>query len=288
MPAEIVDQPRNGRLMLKAGGRLIGMYHYHPFLLKPYFYPLIGPTGKNVTQDVPADHIHHRSVWFGHQNVNGVDFYLESGDEGRIVHRCFHDLVIAGERSAITADHDWVAPEGNPVLADTLRIALTDLGAGAYYLDFGLELRAEYGPVTLTDTKEAGLPLVRVADAMDEIDGGRITAAGGRAGEKETFGQPSPWIDYSGPAGEPNRRGAAWQGIAMFDHPQNEGHPPPAFTRSYGPMSTREGFFLRGERRLAAKGRLALYTRLFVHGGDAEAAAVAAHFQRYAAESPGS
>ncbi len=50
---------------------------------KPYFYPLIGPTGKSFTRSFPMeklegedhDHNHQRSFWITHGNVNGYDFW---------------------------------------------------------------------------------------------------------------------------------------------------------------------------------------------------------------------
>src|SRR5436309_57659 len=62
---------------------------------KPYLYPLIGPTGKPVTRGFPMekreresnDHPHHRSLWFTHGSVNGVDFWSEDPKAGKQVSR---------------------------------------------------------------------------------------------------------------------------------------------------------------------------------------------------------
>jgi len=86
---KFVDQPSNGRLMVFREKRLITIYNYHSYLFKPYFFPVIGPSGKNVTEDRPADHIHHHSIWFGGE-INGCDVWLERGENGRVVHRRFH------------------------------------------------------------------------------------------------------------------------------------------------------------------------------------------------------
>ena len=50
---------------------------------RPYYFPVIGPTGAAVTRAYPMktvegekrDHPHHQSLWFTHGNVNGVDFW---------------------------------------------------------------------------------------------------------------------------------------------------------------------------------------------------------------------
>lgn len=267
--------------MLFVGHRHISAYHYHPYLIKPYIYPVVGPTGKNLTYDTPGDHLHHRSIWYGHHDVNGVNFYYEGGGEGRVVHQEFLRW-FEGDRPGFVARNLWNAPDGRSILSDLLELRFEDLGDGEWYLDFALTLVAEFGPVTMSDTKEAGLPLLRVADGIDELDGGRITAADGSVGEKETFGKRAPWVDYSGPSGNPYSPDPAWQGIAMFDHPSNPNHPPGLFTRSYGPISTREGFMWDGGCTMNEGDRLTLRTRFYIHRGDAAQADVAGHYQRYA------
>ena len=54
-------------------------------------------------------------------------------------------------------------------------------------------------PVTFGQTNENALPLIRVADVIDEWDGGTITLADGTSGGKHSFGKRSPWADCSGP-----------------------------------------------------------------------------------------
>src|SRR5688500_17562361 len=63
-----------------------------------YFYPLIGPGGLQMTRGWPIrndiegeekDHQHHRSLWFSHGAVNGVDFWAETPKAGKIQHDQF-------------------------------------------------------------------------------------------------------------------------------------------------------------------------------------------------------
>src|SRR5690606_29035534 len=166
------------------------------------------------------------------------------------------------------------------VLTDLLELRFQDLGGGEWYLDFGLTLIADQGPVSFTDTKEAGFPLVRVADDIDELNGGVITAADGSTGEQATFGKRAPWIDYSGPSGNAYAPTREWQGISMMDHPSNINHPPGLFTRSYGPISTREGFMWDGGYEMKHGDKLTLRTRFYIHRGNAQEADVADHFSR--------
>src|SRR5881628_3102728 len=57
---------------------------------KPVIWPVIGPTGKEMTRAWPlrelppgdkseaTDHVHQKSFWFDHGNVNGIDFWAET------------------------------------------------------------------------------------------------------------------------------------------------------------------------------------------------------------------
>ena len=65
---------------------------------KPILYPLLGPSGDQMTRGYPIreatakekkDHVHHRSFWFTHGNVNGISFWHENNKHGTIEHREF-------------------------------------------------------------------------------------------------------------------------------------------------------------------------------------------------------
>jgi hypothetical protein len=53
---------------------------------QPYLHPLLGPSGKQLTraypfeerEGEPRDHPHHRSLWFAHGAVDGLDFWSAS------------------------------------------------------------------------------------------------------------------------------------------------------------------------------------------------------------------
>ncbi len=60
---------------------------------KPYIYPVFSPDGVPVTRGYPmdrkpseaTDHPHHRSFWVGFGDVNGIDFWAEGENCGKIV-----------------------------------------------------------------------------------------------------------------------------------------------------------------------------------------------------------
>src|SRR5205814_1291733 len=47
---------------------------------RPFVYPVVGPSGAMLTRmghPNPVGHEHHKSVWFGHQKIAGVNFWEE-------------------------------------------------------------------------------------------------------------------------------------------------------------------------------------------------------------------
>ena len=67
---------------------------------QPVIWPIIGPDGQAMTRQYPLgeklpgerdDHPHHRSLWFNHGSVNGLDFWMEPDkeDDNQIKHREF-------------------------------------------------------------------------------------------------------------------------------------------------------------------------------------------------------
>lgn len=74
------------KVTINYNGKLVTNYLFHDDAAKkPYFWPVIGPTGKPMTRAFPMetvdgeqhDHPHHRGIWFGHQGVAGTDTWLE-------------------------------------------------------------------------------------------------------------------------------------------------------------------------------------------------------------------
>ena len=79
-------------------------WHFGPSYPRPFFFPFVGPSGSSLTRmghPGAANHDHHRSVWFAHNSVTGVDFWSDR-TEARIRQKhwiCYID----GEDEAIMA-----------------------------------------------------------------------------------------------------------------------------------------------------------------------------------------
>ncbi|MEX2538306.1 MAG: DUF6807 family protein, partial [Actinomycetota bacterium] len=65
------------RFLVQRDNMIAFLYAYRGYSNKPYIPVLRGPSGRNVLEDSPVDHVHHHGIWWGHGDVNGIDFYLE-------------------------------------------------------------------------------------------------------------------------------------------------------------------------------------------------------------------
>ena len=289
---DVIEQPENGRLVVNYSGLLQTIYHHGAETFKPRFYPVTAPCGqpgpidgdgtvypKSITDDSPPDHIWHRSLWYACGELNEFDFYLENGGEGRIVHGAFDDVfsgpLFGGFRERLA----WVAPDGRELIDDERSFTLYRLKGQLRMFDITAAFTARDEPVTFGQTNENALPLIRVADVVDEWDGGTITLADGTTGGKEAFGKRAPWADCTGPLVQ--RGGGELYGIAMLDHPSNRNHPNAWFARSYGPLGTNLPFF-DGPLTLQPGETWTLRHRIVVHAGDPWQAGVPQRYDEYA------
>jgi hypothetical protein len=149
-------------------------------------------------------------------------------------------------------------------------------------LDFDVTIQATAGPVTFGDTKE-GMFGVRVASSMDVTrkPGGQITNAEGQT-DAAAWGQPSAWVDYTGPVE------GKTLGIAILNHPESFRYPTTWHVRDYGlfaanPFGWRDfGRKTAGDYTIPAGQSIAFRYRVILHQGPTDPARLAAAFQGYA------
>lgn len=258
---------------------------------KPYLYPVMGPNDKPITRHFPmqriagetTDHPHHRSIWFTHGEVNGVDFWAEGNGKGAIVHRSL-ELVESGPVLARWIAHnEWRTPEGKPLLEEMTEVVCYHT-PNARWIDYTVVLTALDADVQFGDTKE-GTFGVRVASSMEVTRnaGGQIVNAAGQR-DREAWGKRAPWCDYTGVVdGEV-------VGIAIFDHPANLRHPTYWHVRDYGLFAanpfgvhdfvpgTPKGV---GDYTLKKGTALTFRYRLWLHKGRTDEAGVAGQYDAY-------
>jgi len=296
-PTTVATQLRGlDELEIRVAGEVFSVYHCSRDLARPFFHPVQLPGGLAVTRSFPMkdvegekrDHPHHRSLWTAYGEVNGTDNWSEApGKHARIQHEAFDHVYEGPVFGGFEASASWTDVTGVPLLKERRRVLVYDIGDGCRLLDYDLTLTPVDREITWGDTKEGGLLSVRVATSMDGNQGGRIENSEGGVGEKECWGKPARWCDYSGlVAGQT-------VGLAVLDHPSNLRSPVHWHVRDYGLMGTncfgdstfageKDGH--RGEYRQAADQTLQFRYRVLIHPGDAQAARVEEAWQAFAKE----
>jgi Methane oxygenase PmoA len=250
---------------------------------KPYFFPLIGPTGDPYTRSYPMlilpdedhDHPHQRSCWFTFGKVNDVDFWSEGKRFGTIK-ETGRTLVAAGPVvGRLTTTNEWRAADDRRFCVDERTVTFYRTRT-TRIIDFEFRIAASDGPVTFGDTKE-GMFGIRVASSMDvtKKQGGRITNAEGLTDEN-AWGKPSQWVDYVGPVKD------KIVGIAMINHPLSFRYPTTWHVRTYGLFAANPfgwhdfGRAERGDYTIPAGQAITFSYRVVLHERDTRSANVSA------------
>ena len=205
-------------MALNLGGAAKGL-----FLMRPCVHPLYTPAGFPVTEMGAHNFPHHKGVWIGHAQVNGINFFHDLSDAGWIVPiRVTSD---ADARSAcVDLDLEWRDQRGT-VIATEARTHVVRRAGSAHLLDTVSTLEASHGALELGMDNHAFVGC-RLIDALDQDDGGRMRDSEGRQGADAINGQPVRWVDVRGEIG-----GHAC-GVALMAHPASA--PVSTFARFYG------------------------------------------------------
>jgi len=273
-------------------GQIFTAYHYGQQWVRPFLYPVIGPSGVQVTRNWPLrtdvkgehrDHVHHKSIWVAYGDCSGVDNWLEEPGHGWQYHRRFSRLESGPVFGCLVAQNDWCRADGRKQFEEERVLRFFALPGGLRLFDLEVNFRMTQGPVTFRDTKEGGLVSVRVASAMDVRNGGRIENGFGGIDEGETWGKPAPWCDYSGVVN------GTHVGIAVFDHADNPRYPTKWHVRNYGLMTANcfawshynPGAGLRGDMTFKKGQKTTWKYRLYVHRDDARRGRVSERYLDY-------
>ncbi|HEX3800447.1 MAG TPA: PmoA family protein [Verrucomicrobiae bacterium] len=275
---------------VEINGELFTEYYYQD-VPRPYFYPVIGPEGLPMTRNWPMasppgeehDHPHHRSWWFAHGAVNGVDFWSEAAGFGKIVHDRFTEIKSGAKEGVIKSRDKWVAPNGTVVCTDDRTLRVYNI-PNARLFDFEVTIHASNGKVTFNDTKEGSMAM-RLAETMKLKSPGQghiVNSEGVR--DNNTWGKRADWVDYYGPVN------GKIVGVAMFDNPNNPRHPTTWHVRDYGLFAANPFGLHEFEKKPAGAGDLTIPAgesvtfkyRFYIHKGDDQQGKVAEMYRKYA------
>ena len=262
------------RIDVTADGKPFTSYIWPESLDKPVLYPLVAPDGTTVTRGFPleprpgerVDHPHHAGLWFNYGNVNGFDFWNNSGaipaaqkpKMGSIRQGAVLSTKSGPHEGQFTVETTWTANSSDSTALDSKHTDL--LKERTTYI-----FRAENGtrtidristltalkPVTFHDDKE-GLLGIRVAHFLESPTekGGVFNDASGRptkVDNGDTSGATGVYRTSEGITGDKvwSTRGA-WceltgtspegktETVAILDNPANPGFPTYWHARGYG------------------------------------------------------
>ncbi len=285
-------------------GRPFTTYYFSSEVAKPYFQPLRSAQGTIVTRNFPNGNTippeyrkdpdlepHQRPMFFGHGNIDGIDFWGEAvfpqySDDtvfGRAVFQKLEEVRNGSDSAGLRADFQLTDPRGRAI-ADEIQSFAFGGTPSTRWIDCEITLVANHGSdVTMGDTKE-GTFGIRLAKELNSPPGRMVNSVGAE-GEKEVWGKRADWVDVDGTvAGEE-------LGIAVFDSPTSFRHPTYWHARAYGllaanPFGWREFYrdpLKDGSWTIQQGKKLTFRYRVFIHHGDYKQARVAEAYEEYAA-----
>jgi len=281
---QVLPQPED-QASFQIDGREVARYWFGDGP-RPFVFPIVGPSGRSLTRmghpRDPIGHAHHDSFWVSHQSVDGEN-YWEDGPAARIVplrRLEFHD----GDAEArMIAANEWVGGDAKAHMVDRRRMTVHPLENGEWLFVLDLQLEAPDDRPTVLGQTPFGPVGVRMAKTIGVNDGGgRIRNSEGNEDEQGPngcFRKPARWVDYSGPI----TRDAA-EGITLFDHPTNPGHPSPFHVRRDGWMGV--CLTLNAPRTIQPGAPLLLRYALYVHRGVPSREAIDAVWSEFARSRP--
>ncbi len=242
----------------------------------PFFYPVNGPlSGGSVTSMRNGEYPHHSSLFFGCDKVNEGNYWQEGLERGRIISVNAEILKEGGDTVVISDECIWSRPGAISPVKDTRKITITSPSLTIKQIDVVITMEMLMD-VHIQKTNHS-LFSARMAADLSVKNGGTMINAEGAKGEKDTFGKPSPWMDYYG------KRGEFVEGLTIMQHPSNPWYPSPWFTRDYGFISPTPMYWPQnGEETFMKKGEtLLLRYRVLVHGSTTDEANIGELFEIY-------
>ncbi|MFO7901855.1 MAG: PmoA family protein [Planctomycetota bacterium] len=255
-------------------------WHFGDQYPRPFFYPLVGPSGASLIRmghPGAPNHDHHRGIWFAHHDVLGNDFWSDRTPARirQIQWLCYED----GDAEArLAVKLGWYDGHDARALLEQEVIAAIQPGEAGETL---LEIQTTFIPTSQQlefGQTNFGFLGVRVAKSLSvHFGNGRIRDSEEREGESEIFGKQAAWLDYSGAVA--NRENPSEEGITYLDHPDNPGYPSRWHVREDGWMIA--SACMRAARITSRHSPLTLRYLLHAHGGPLQrdrARALAASF----------
>lgn len=201
------------------------------YLRGGYLHPLRTPMGNIVTDDYPANHIHHHGIWTAWTSTvfqgRKPDFWNMGAGKGKVDCKEIGFSWSGPVHAGLEAENEYLdLTSGEPITAlneswttKVFAVQDTENPHNLVELTFVHRPAGDDG-LKLPKFRYGGLG-IRGAKAWDGIENAGFLTSEGIADRDEANGKPARWIAMSGTAGE----GKA--GIAILGHPENFRAPQP-------------------------------------------------------------
>lgn len=228
-----------------------------------YIHPLYSLDGKVLTEDFPADHRHHRGIfWAWHQLWLGDKKLGDAWTTQNFLARVKSVKTVQNnsDKMSIHAQVDWTTSlptDGKgqpfPIVKENTTITAHARQENWRLVDFEIRLLAQKPAVKIggsEDRKGYGGFSVRLGLTPET----RFRDTNGPVQPQTTAVKAGPWIDIA----------SEQSGVAILDHPANPGYPQPWILRQKRSMQNpaypgREPIKLSPEKPLVFKYRLVIH-----------------------------
>lgn len=226
MPCEILPLP-NREVSFRIDGSEVTRWHFAHHAPRPFFWPIRSGTSDSLTRmghPGAPNHDHHRSFWFAHHKLLGVDFWSEETD-ARVRQTQWYCIEESDDSATFAFELTWSdGHDPSPLVHQDVFASIRSIdGNRTWTLFLQNDFRTPSEGVAFLKSN-FGILGLRVAKSLSVVFGhGTIAGADGQVGEHQLFGKPNRWIDYSGPIrGDDNADLTA--GMTLIDAASNPGH----------------------------------------------------------------
>src|SRR5262249_38931672 len=177
-------------------------WHAAPRYPRPFFFPLLGPSGRSLTRmghPAAPDHGHHRSLWWGHHDVGGVNFWEERGGTQQVRQEDWVHYQDGADEAGMVVRLGWFDAHKARLLQQDLIAVYRPRPKGEGWLEIQARFTPALDGLALGKTNFGFLGLRVAASLSAHYGGGRLSNSAGGKGEKGVFAKPAHWVDYSGP-----------------------------------------------------------------------------------------
>ena len=278
------EDPANGTLAFTDSGTPVLTYRFGDqlkegvearFARSCYIHPLYSLDGRQLTDDFPADHVHHHGFFWGWPVVRARGQTTSNWEIGAPTLRQHFVRWLKRDEEAshaiLSVENAWKLGDAEIVAKEIVTIRVHPADSVGRAIDFGIFITAVGGPLELQGTpdqnKGYGGLCFRSAPLLK---GARMTTDRGRL-EADAVNKKFRWADIS----------TAELGVAVFVPPGHPGAPVRWLIRnSYAGVINPCWPGLKPVT-LAAGRSVELGYRIYVHRGDATAGKVAEEYGLY-------